>query len=165
MEEVCYLRNGGEGALVDFVSGHSGQYAEVHAHAAACADCQRFIAEQAALWAALDADSAPEVAADFDRRLYAQLESVDGENWWQRTWRQMAGSAMSGFGRPVAALSLAVALIIGVAIMRQPPTPASAPVAADRPASLQAVNDIDQIEETLEDLEMLSLFANAPRSL
>ena len=49
-------------------------------HLANCPACREYAAAQFAVWEALDAWEAPEVSADFDRRLYARIDEEVGDD-------------------------------------------------------------------------------------
>src|SRR5579883_1148029 len=49
-------------------------------HMATCPACREYAAAQFAVWEALDNWGAPEVSADFDRRLYQRIEQE--VSWW-----------------------------------------------------------------------------------
>jgi anti-sigma factor RsiW len=52
--------------------------ATLEQHIAACPTCREYAAAQFAVWEALEAWDAPEVSADFDRRLYERIERQPG---------------------------------------------------------------------------------------
>ncbi len=110
------------------------------AHMDVCEACRRLRDGQQALWASLDQWESAEVSADFDRRLYRRIEAEEaGQRWWQRL-----------FVRPAIPLTATAGLVLAVGfLLHQPSRP---PVSPD-PAPAAA--DVEQVERTLEDLEML----------
>lgn len=116
------------------------------AHMNVCEACRRLRDGQQALWASLDQWEAAEVTADFDRRLYRRIEAEEARaNWWQRA----ASPLRSLFVRPALPLTATAGLVLAVGFLLH--QPAKPPVSADpAPAA-----DVEQVERTLEDLEML----------
>jgi hypothetical protein len=164
-KQVCHVRAGDTHTLVDFVAGKLDPASAVslQRHAADCALCQEFLAAQAAVWAALEADAAPEVSATFDAELYRKIAAVDTESWWKRAWRRIADPVTHSFARPAAALSVAMTVMLAVVLMRTPQPELPAPAAGQNAVLLNA--DLDAIEETLNDLEMLQALGELPRAL
>ena len=107
-------------------------------HAAECADCRGLLAVQAEL-----DEYAPEVSAGFDARMYARIAADQARRpWWKFSWKVMA---------PMAAVMamLAVAVIVQQPVAQLNPDPTVSP------------QDVQQLEQALEDLELLS----APESI
>ncbi len=48
-----------------------------------CAECRRLVEAQRTVFSALDQWAAPEVSADFDKKLYARI-AADKPSFWQR---------------------------------------------------------------------------------
>lgn len=83
-------------------------------HLAACPDCRRELAEMQATFALLDEWQAPEANAYFPTRMQALLreEQASGRpGWMERMRMRMLLANFSA--RPVAAVALALALLIG----------------------------------------------------
>ena len=145
----CPLRaRDGEAVLLDYCARKldAERMAELERHCGECEPCRAWLASQQAVWSALDSWTPPPVSPDFDRRLHARL---DGEprRWWQ--WN---------VGRLKPALSLAAASAVVLAVLlTRPPRPAAPP-----PHSQLEQLDIDHLERTLEDVEMLHQLATAP---
>ena len=110
------------------------------AHMSVCEACRRLRDGQQALWASLDQWEAAEVSADFDRRLYRRIEAEEsGLRWWQRV-----------FVRPAIPLTATAGLALAVGFLLH--HPANSPVSPD---PVPAAADVEQVERTLEDLDML----------
>jgi anti-sigma factor RsiW len=111
-------------------------------HIARCPACQEFRVGQKLLWDALDQWEAHPVSVDFDRRLYRRIEEDQGrQRWWQRLMIPLLRPAV-----PLAAT--ACLLLVGGYMIREPaPTVDSA-----------VVREVEQVENTLDDLEMLKQF-------
>jgi len=104
---------------------------QIEAHAAECSACRGLIA----LRATLDEFAAPEVSLGFDAGLYARIETADRKRRW---WTIAA---------PVAATAALAIGILFTYIPRQAVGDGTKQAAIDQ--------DIQQLEQTLEDLELL----------
>jgi hypothetical protein len=139
-------------------------------HMRSCKECAAIGKSQSELWNLLDNWEVRPVSVDFNRRLYARIDAAASESWLERL-----GSAMGEFLRPVfarPALPIAAASLLVVAgfVLDHPgrsSAPSSARTAEVRDANRAEVNkvdlEVDQVEATLEDIEMLRQFdAEAP---
>jgi anti-sigma factor RsiW len=121
--------------------------AMIEQHVEACPACARFVEEQRVVWAALGRWESPELSADFDRRLYQRIDQAQPSSrlrrWFQPLWRPMV---------PVAA----TCLLIVAGVMLHTPTASVNPV-----HSVESVEP-EQVERTLDDLQMLRELSMAP---
>ncbi|MEQ1885126.1 MAG: hypothetical protein ABL967_08695 [Bryobacteraceae bacterium] len=134
----------GEEILLDYCSGrlHPDRTAEVEAHAKICTECSQWIANQSAVWSALDDFAAPAVSPEFQARVYQQLEAEPSGGSWKHLW-------LSAWKPTLAAAAVAAALVVGVMIRTVPvPEPS-------KKASIESV-DMDQVENALDDLDLLT---------
>src|SRR5258708_40163414 len=105
--------------------------AEFEKHLETCPDCRRQVEEQSALWRTLDAWTPPPVAADFDARLFARIGKEESASFWTRwSWK------------PAVSL-LAVCAVVVVALLVRVPRH-------------DDKVDIEQVEQTLDDLDVLA---------
>jgi anti-sigma factor RsiW len=121
--------------LFDYCEGSADRAVEVHL--AGCAACRDRVDSHRAMWSALDRWEAPPVSTDFNRRLYARIESEDRRSrWWQQ---------------PLAAAA-ALVIVAGTAWMinQRQAQPVIEP-------ETKAV--VSEVENTLDDLEMLRTLA------
>jgi len=118
--------------------------AEMDRHAAACASCRQAIQMQRQVWAALDGWEPEPVSAHFNRRLYERIEAENRKPWWNKA----AGWLTAKPAFPAAALAMAV---VAVLLLRMPP--AGSPESTK--AKLDSVVDIEQVDRTLDEMEML----------
>jgi len=111
-------------------------------HMQGCPACREFRAGQKLLWDALDAWEAMPVSGDFNRRLYRRIEEESRAGWRQRL---MAWASW----RPALPVAAAACLVLaGSFILRNPAVvPDVSPEAV--------VTEVEQVERTLDDLEML----------
>ncbi len=142
----CPLTAGEQSAevLLDFVSRRLEPEAAAvfQKHVDLCPACQAFVGTQSAVWQALDAFEAMPVSEDFDRKLWARIEREEREPWWKRI------SGFDAIWKPAIAVAAMALVMLGL-WMRPAPPPAGT-------ASHAEMNlDVEQIDRTLEDMEML----------
>ena len=106
---------------------------------------------KAALWTRLDAWTVPEVSSSFNRELYAKIDAALAEPWYDRWARQIKSS----FAQPSLALGLAALVVVAGFTLDH-----STLVRQRQPnISRQVSNaEAEQVEKTLDDLEMLRQF-------
>jgi anti-sigma factor RsiW len=114
-------------------------------HIEVCPACRRFRDQQQALWNALEAWEPDEASLGFDRRLAARFDEEDRRPAWAG-W--FAGVSL----KPAIPLAAVLCLwVIGTRwFSAHPPKPAP----PDPPAIVETL-EVDQVETTLDDLEML----------
>jgi hypothetical protein len=161
---ACCVASGRTDILLDLVAGKmdSASALAIERHASECASCRNFIAAQAEVWAALEADAAPAVSPHFDARLYRRIAEMEAERGWRRAWRRVADFATPAFARPAAAASIALTLAAAVMLTR---SPRPEPVAAPSQSAVFVNADVEVLEETLSDFEMLQALGDLPRPL
>ncbi|MCC6859976.1 MAG: zf-HC2 domain-containing protein [Bryobacterales bacterium] len=148
----CPVRSEGRGeSLLEYCAGRldASKAAALEAHLEACPACRDFLANQEAVWHALEAWEAPPVSPGFDQRVYRMMERESPSAWWERfrtAWR-----------RPAVPLAATAALLLVAGILSYRPAPAP-----EQPA--QAV-EIEQVERALEDLDMLGQWSGAEHAL
>ncbi|HYP06147.1 MAG TPA: zf-HC2 domain-containing protein [Bryobacteraceae bacterium] len=142
--------------LIEFCAGTlpAGTAAELRRHIDVCPDCRAFTSAQQEVWRAMDDWEAKPVSASFDRRLYDRI----AEEEKPRSWKQwLAGYAgwRPAMAAGVATAGVALMLFVGM------PDETSSPVAAPVGVENSRVDSIEpeQVERTLEDLEMLNQLA------
>ena len=129
----------------------------IERHMDDCAECRKFRTEQTAVWDALDAWEPMPVSMDFNRRLWQRIDSAGQAPWY----RSLADSLRLVNWKPVLPVAAAILAIAGGFLLDHPGNRVSAP-----PASVPGVSltQADQLEQTLDDIQMLRLLdsANAP---
>lgn len=115
-------------------------------HLEECQACREVSAGQREVWAALDDWEPVAISADFDRRLYERLEREERKPWWRRIWNPSS----QGFWRPALPLGAAACLLLLATSLLRSPVPL--PAHGD---SMVQVRDVEQVERTLDDLQML----------
>jgi len=120
----------------------------LEAHMEVCPQCREFRDGQRALWEALDQWEARPISADFNRRLYRKIEEQDQLGWWERIF----GSGRPMFLRPALPLAATACLVLVAGLMIDPGRIVT--TAGETPQ----VREVEQVERTLEDMEMLRQF-------
>jgi hypothetical protein len=86
---------------------------------------------------------------DFDRRLYQKIEEQQQTGWWSRIF----GSARPMFLRPALPLAATACLLLVAGFIIDTPVTRPAPV-----SEAPQVREVEQVERTLDDMEMLRQF-------
>jgi hypothetical protein len=125
--------------------------AALESHIAECFDCQEAVGGQAAVWDALDAWEPAPVTVDFNRRLWQRIDRVEAEraNWFSMTWKPAL---------PVAAAFL---LLMGVFMVERPHE--RLPLQSATGSDGVTLTEVDQVEATLDDLQLLQQFDSATK--
>jgi anti-sigma factor RsiW len=138
-------------SLLDYSAGRLDrpQAGMVEEHVETCAECARFLAEQRAVWEALGAWEPAEISTDFNRRLYRKIDQAKPAFWLNRLlWRPLV---------PLAAACLLIAASVALH------TPTATVVPENSQAHAESVEP-EQVERTLDDLQMLRELALTPSS-
>ncbi|MFN7992824.1 MAG: zf-HC2 domain-containing protein [Bryobacteraceae bacterium] len=151
----CPIERRESEALIAFAAGEleADAAVELERHLESCAACRSFADEQMALWNALDTWKPPAISADFDQRLYRRIREETSRHWWQRLLFPLEAMPM----RQVFPLAAAACLLLIASIMIQ--RPGNVGPAAPRAEEVRA----EQVERTLDDLELLRQFGSAVR--
>jgi anti-sigma factor RsiW len=134
--------------------------ARLERHIATCGVCGEFARGQRAVWEALGAWEAAPVSTDFDRRLYQRIESQ--ASWWDLLFRpfrpRFRGVTLR---RTLAATAVACLLMVAGALLEHPAiSPGPAP---NDMAQVDTVQP-EQVERTLDAMEMLNEFSHHVRT-
>jgi hypothetical protein len=122
-------------------------------HLRECANCREAAAAQNNLWGVLDEWRPPAVSADFDHRLQVRIAAAEAEGPWARVWRAVT----HGFSwRLSLSVAGACAVLLALVLLR-PPLVDLGQISTAAPAAAQKPIDIDQVENALDDVDMLSL--------
>lgn len=133
------------------------QTAEFEVHLQQCADCSRLVEAQKEVWGALEAWTPHPVSVNFDARLYARIAQEQAAPAWQLWLRRIFQPAL-----PYPLWKSAVPLIAACALLAVGLTvrmPNASPV---HPQLRAEKVDIEQVEQTLEDFDILTPAAQAP---
>ena len=121
----------------------------LEAHMEMCPACREFRDGQKAVWEALDQWEARPISPDFDRRLYRRIEEQEQLGWWARIF----GPLRPMFLKPALPLAATACLVLVAGFIIDNPGRISAPMVENPQAP-----EVEQVERTLEDLEMLRQF-------
>ncbi|MBV9506814.1 MAG: hypothetical protein JO323_17610 [Acidobacteriia bacterium] len=120
--------------------------AELEAHLHECRACSELVAQQQAVWSALDLLAAPEVSATFDRELYNRIGQQD--SWWSRLIRPIRPALVLWRGPLVAA----TCLVITAGIVLEFGVP------QEHKATSVEIVQPEQVVHALDDIEMFESF-------
>jgi anti-sigma factor RsiW len=138
---TCITKNeDGAEILLDYSVGklNQAQIIQLESHIQSCEECRHLVEAQKFAFEALDDFRAPEVSANFDRKLYARI-TEEKQSFWARWWK------------PVVPIGLAAAALSFALLMRTPDPMDSAP----KQTKIEKA-DIDHLEQTLDDIDMLT---------
>jgi anti-sigma factor RsiW len=125
--------------------------AAIERHLIMCPACRSLVADQAALWNTLDIWEAPPVSPEFDRRLYRRIRDEVRLSWWERLSRPFRPMPLR---QALPLVATACLLLIASFLVQQP----------DKLDPVQPSGEVvraDQVERTLDDLELLRQFGTA----
>ena len=117
-------------------------------HMESCAECRRVAETQRAVWAALDAWDAMPVSSEFDSRLYRRIEEEEHKGWWRKVFRPMPPLSW----KPAVPVAAACMTLLAIFLLRAPDPTNCTPA-----GRTEAALDAEQVERSLEDLEMLQV--------
>jgi len=156
---ICPLERNETDLLLDDAAGtltRRGMDAETAAalteHMNTCPACMALRRDQKAVWDALDLWEPPPVSADFNRRLWQRIDAAAAAPWY----RSLVESLRIANWKPMIPLTLALLLVVGGFLLDHPR--AKAPAA---PGSVSMI-EADQVEQTLDDIQLLRQFDTAP---
>jgi len=167
--------------------------AEIERHAQSCDECRGLIRAQRAVWYSLDEFAPPEVSADFDQRLYARIAQGQRipawRQWVSRDWLSRNFELLTTpVWKPALASALACALLITGLFVHVPghsqktvsQGQADNGIRSDDGIRVESKTqghsgytdanhsssqqDLEQVEQTLEDLDLLQPAVPVPAS-
>lgn len=134
------------------------QTAEFEIHLKQCADCSRLVEAQKEVWSALEAWTPAPVSSNFDARLYARIATEEAQNvpawlgWLRRVFQPPVPYPLWKSAIPLVAACAVLAA--GLAVRT--------PDATVQPQLRAEKVDIEQVEQTLEDFDILTPVVQAP---
>jgi anti-sigma factor RsiW len=127
------------------------QALEFEKHLEECADCRGVVEAQREVWEILDRWKPAPVSANFDARLHARIAREETAPQWRRWWwRVMHPAEPFSVWKPAVSLA-AICAVLAVGLYVRVPGPS----ATDKQLTTERV-DIEQVEKTLEDLDILT---------
>lgn len=157
---ICPLeREETRNLLLDYSAGRldAARAALLDRHMENCAACQTFRLEQSAVWDALDAWEPMPVSIDFNRRLWQRIDAAANAPWH----RALADSLRFASWKPVFPLAVAILVIAGGFLLDHPNGGTVAPAPAVQRVSF---SEADQLEQTLDDIQLLRQLDSATAS-
>ena len=128
--------------------------ADLEKHMESCVQCATFRVEQAALWAALDEWEPPPVSMSFNRRLWQKIDDAASAPWH----RKVADALRFGAWKPAFPLAAALVVVaVGFVLDHRNTSGAS--------GSGVSLSEADQVENTLDDIQLLKQFDAASRPI
>lgn len=157
---ICPLESEQMDLLLDDAAGRLARRGFDHAalaaltsHMETCTACMAFRRDQKAVWEALDLWQPEPVSADFNRQLWHRIDAAAAAPWY----RALAESLRFGW-KPLVPLAAAILMIVGGFLLDHPKP------AAPGPASGVSVIEADQVEQTLDDIQLLRQLDTVPAS-
>jgi anti-sigma factor RsiW len=134
------------------------QMAEFEAHLGQCPDCARIVAAQKEVWGALDTWTPVPVSSNFDARLYARIAEEETVPAW-RSWLSRIFQPPVPYSLWKAAVPVAACAALAVGLFIRMPEASQHNV---QPQLRAEKVDIEQVEQALQDIDILTPAAQAP---
>lgn len=144
------------GVLLEYCSGRlKGQALQGLArHVAVCEACGEFVAGQQKVLALLDAWESAPIGQAFDRRVFERIDAYERQSLWHR----IVEAAHQLMQRPIVpVVAAACVVLVATAVVELRPVQTQHQEKQLTGAAVERV-DFEQVERTLEDLEMLREF-------
>lgn len=152
---IANLKEGAE-ILLDYAHGtlDAARRIELDRHVENCLECRRLVEAQRTVYAALDDWTAPEVSADFDQRLYARIAAEKPSFWRSMFWQRWLPVTPIAWWKPAVPVALAALALSAIFVVRTP-NPTLTPSATQKQMTMGKA-DLDQVEQTVDDLDLLA---------
>jgi anti-sigma factor ChrR (cupin superfamily) len=151
----CPMQNNeAAGFLLDYCARKldPGKTAVIESHLRICESCRELVRAQRAVWESLEAWEEIEVAPGFNRQLYARIDA-DSQRSLVSRWMGTAVARWSPLSwRPALPIALACVTVIAALWIQEP---GSRKLETEEPQAKVERVDIEQVERTLQDLDML----------
>ena len=144
----CLRKNGkGDELVMAFTAGTLEPEAQIalERHLPECEECRTLVAQQKAVWDAMDEWKPVPVSPDFNSRLMQRISEDAAVAWWRRPLR----FNWSWLFRPAIPVAAACAALV-LAFLINPSAPKH-----ESPVSPQQGVSIEQVERALDDMDML----------
>jgi anti-sigma-K factor RskA len=124
-------------------------------HVSQCADCARVVDAQTKVWEALDSyEALPTISDDFDQKLWERIEASESRGWWRKLADGPALGWNSVFSWKPAMVAVAGCAAVMAVMVSVGPSEDSKTGGIEK-AMIERTVDIDQVEGSIEDLDML----------
>jgi anti-sigma factor RsiW len=143
---MCPLQTTETDLLLDYSAGRlsAPDAAILERHMENCPACASFRSQQTAVWNALDLWEPETVSMDFNRRLWHRIEAAAEAPWY----KNLADTLRFTNWKPVFPLTAAI-LVIAAGFLLDHPGATTGPVSG------VSVKEADQVEQTLDDIQLL----------
>jgi len=140
--------------LLDYTAGHLDpvKAALFARHADSCARCASLRTAQAAVWQRMDEWKPAPVSAGFNRELWRRIDAEAKASSWTH---RLAVVMHFRFWKQAAPLAVAMALVVTAFVWDHSATQPGKPVATAGTAIVVTVSEADQLERTLDDMQLL----------
>ncbi len=125
--------------------------AALERHVEVCGECSAFLAAQTAVWDALDEWEPPPVSMDFNRRLWQRIDRAAELPWYRGLFKTLGAANW----KPVFPMAAAVLVIAGAFLLDHRGEMPVTPGAATPGVSGVSIIEADQLEQTLDDIQLL----------
>ncbi len=144
--------------LLDYSAGRlePSRVVSFETHMESCDRCMTFRMQQADLWKALDTWEPEPVSMNFNRTLWQKIDQVAASPWYIK----LADSMRFGAWKPAFPLAAAALVIAAGFVFDHPAGPTRNQV-----ATISVVSEADQVENTLEEVQLLRQFDAASKPM
>jgi anti-sigma-K factor RskA len=127
-------------------------------HLETCAECRQGVADQQAVWSALEEWQPVSVSPGFDAKLFERIAQEDSASPWRRMFRDWGW-------RPAVPVAAALAVLIGTFLLKDPDSAAiPAPAVSQSQASVQIEQKLELALDDMDLLKQIGVDASAERS-
>ncbi len=160
----CQVSKGkNAGVLLAYSAGklHGESAVRVERHLSECPTCAAVGKAQSSVWQLLDTWDGPPVSRDFDRKLQARIQAAESASWLDKLSEAVHEFLRPILARPAFPLAAASFVIVAGFVFDHPGRVQNSPrtQAALHVSSVEIDKaDVEQVEATLDDMEMLRQF-------
>lgn len=139
--------------LLDYTAGRldAAKAALLEQHADKCARCASLRTTQAEVWASLDAWKPEPVSAGFNRELWRRIDAMKAPSWSER----LADAVHFNLWKRAAPLAVALGLVVTAYVFDHSANQPVSPAAGTNAAMVVTATQADQLEQTLDDMQLL----------
>lgn len=149
------------GILLDYSAGllDRSRKEALERHMQLCGNCSALVAEQTEVWALMDAWEAPPVSMSFSRKVMQAVGEAAAVPWYGRFFAELRTSAW----KPAIPLAAGI-VVIAAGFMFDHQKGTGQSHAGIKDGSRVSITEVDQVERTLDDIQLLRQFDAASSS-